>query len=140
MMKLALISTLAVLGQCEVYDLNGNVKRYEDGTIVARSDTYCAFYSDSACNSQVGSAHYDVTNAGCFANSGRYVYCFSGEDEQFRLIQSPHNDGTCDCQNGCTRWLKGDMNACWDLDKYLNANGISYRFVNNGEDCAPNAC
>lgn len=146
-MKLALISSLALLGSCtpspsdHALDLNGNVKRYENGTAVKRSDTYCAFYSDSVCSKQVGSAHYDVTNGGCFANSGRYAKCENADDQKFRMIQSPNNDANCDtCQTGCTRWKPGDFDVCWDLNNYVNPSWSTYRFVNNAEDCAPSTC
>lgn len=95
--------------------------------------TYCRFYSDSKCNNQVGKVSYNVHNTGCFRNSGRYMHCPLGLDDaaNWALIQSPNNDGNCNCQVACHHWDQNlDTDECLDLVKYFRTTHYwTWRFI-----------
>ena len=107
-------------------------------------DTYCRFYSDSKCNNQVGKVGYDPHNPGCFRNSGRYLYCHFGDFDaaKFVMIQSPNNDGKCNCQVVCWHF---DQNIwddeCIDLVKFFPTTHYwTWRFINRENGCPKNNC
>ena len=79
---------------------------------VRAADTYCTFYSDSSCKTKFGSVSYDISNPGCFSNSGPYMKC------DYNLIQmAVFSDGACGSE--VTQWTYNEIHdngdGCYDL-------------------------
>lgn len=107
----------------------------------AQAYAYCHFYANGDCTG-TQSVDFSVRNSNCFKAAGKSMKCHDNVPIAFKLVQSPNNLDTCNCQNHCFSY--GSGNGCHNLaENGFNPNYHTYRFISSEDHsahCNPNNC